>query len=102
MRVWPVGVSLLKSELYNWLNLTLNEDGSLPNGYCHFPKYDMEFFKQLTAEQLVTRIVKGHPKRNGKKRVIGTRRWLPDICACAAVRGCGTGVTVAGRNCRHR
>ena len=67
VRVWPVGVSLLKSELYNWLNLTLNEDGSLPNGYCHFPKYDMEFFKQLTAEQLVTRIVKGYPKREWQK-----------------------------------
>lgn len=67
VRVWPVGVSLLKSELYNWLNLTLNEDGSLPNGYCHFPKYDIEFFKQLTAEQLITRIVKGYPKREWQK-----------------------------------
>jgi phage terminase large subunit GpA-like protein len=27
----------------------------------------MEFFKQLTAEQLVTRIVKGYPKREWQK-----------------------------------
>jgi phage terminase large subunit GpA-like protein len=24
-----------------------------PSGYCHFPQYDEEYFKQLTAEQLV-------------------------------------------------
>ena len=34
---------------------------------CHFPEYDTEYFKQLTAEQLVTRIVKGFPKREWQK-----------------------------------
>jgi phage terminase large subunit GpA-like protein len=32
-----------------------------PPGYCQFPKYSEEYFKQLTAEQLVTRIVYGLP-----------------------------------------
>tara|TARA_B100001564_G_C20660853_1_gene681462 strand:+ start:426 stop:2318 length:1893 start_codon:yes stop_codon:yes gene_type:complete len=66
-RVWPVGVSILKSELYHWLKLTKDEDGESPSGYCHFPKYDTEYFKQLTAEQLVTKIVKGYPKREWQK-----------------------------------
>src|SRR5688572_26699813 len=33
-----------------------------PPGYCHFPKYSEEYFKQLTAEQLVTRFVRGYRK----------------------------------------
>ncbi len=33
----------------------------------HFPEYATEYFKQLTAEQLVTRIVKGYPKREWQK-----------------------------------
>lgn len=66
-KLWPIGVSILKSEFYQWLKLTTNEDGSIPMGYCHFPKYDMEFFKQLTAEQLVTKTVKGYPKREWQK-----------------------------------
>ena len=44
-----------------------NEDGSIPHGYLHFPEYNTEYFKQLTAEQLVTKIVKGYPKREWQK-----------------------------------
>ena len=35
--------------------------------FAHFPEYDTEYFKQLTAEQLVTKIVKGYPKREWQK-----------------------------------
>lgn len=66
-RVWMVGVSILKSELYHWLNVTRDEDGHFPSGYCHFPKYDPEYFKQLTAEQLVSKVVKGYTKREWQK-----------------------------------
>lgn len=66
-RVWTVGVSLLKSELYHWLNLTRDEEEGYPPGYCHFPKYDPEYFKQMTAEQLVSRVVKGYTKREWQK-----------------------------------
>jgi phage terminase large subunit GpA-like protein len=53
--LWPVGVDLAKSELYGWLRLDAPTDGSAPpSGYCHFPEYDEEFFRQMTAEQLVT------------------------------------------------
>ena len=53
-RVWPVNASMAKSELYGWLRLERPLDGSAPGaGYCHFPEYGEEYFKELTAEQLV-------------------------------------------------
>ena len=63
IRVWPVNGSMIKEELYRWLRLDrpTEESGEpYPPGYCHFPKYGEEYFKQLTAEQLVTRVVKGY------------------------------------------
>ncbi len=67
VRLWKIGVSILKSELYGWLKQTRHEDGAVPHGYLHFPEYNTEYFKQLTAEQLVTKIVKGYPKREWQK-----------------------------------
>jgi phage terminase large subunit GpA-like protein len=40
---------------------------SYPPGACHFPQYGEEYFKQLTAERLVTRIVKGFPRGSWEK-----------------------------------
>lgn len=56
VKVWGVGVSLLKSELYGWLKLDppIGEEKT-PSGFCHFPEYDEEYFKQLTAEKVVIR-----------------------------------------------
>jgi phage terminase large subunit GpA-like protein len=58
---------MIKSEVYNFLKQRKNDDGSAPTGYMHFPEYNAEYFKQLTAEQLVTKIVKGYPKRIWQK-----------------------------------
>jgi phage terminase large subunit GpA-like protein len=47
--------------------LALQKEGP---GYCHFPlddAHDEEFFKQLTAEKLITRYVKGFPVREWHK-----------------------------------
>jgi phage terminase large subunit GpA-like protein len=66
VKLWPVGVSILKSELYNTLKLQRSED-EYPAGYAHFPEYGPEYFKQLTAEQLVTRIHKGYPRSEWQK-----------------------------------
>lgn len=52
-KVWSVGVDLAKAELYGWLRLAL-VGGEAPAGYCHFPEHADDFFKQLTAEHLVT------------------------------------------------
>jgi phage terminase large subunit GpA-like protein len=67
VRLWKIGVSMIKSEIYNFLKQRKNEDSRIPTGYMHFPEYNTEYFKQLTAEQLVTKIVKGYPKREWQK-----------------------------------
>ncbi len=53
-RFWNIGVNLLKSELYGWLKMdkAIGEEQT-PHGFCHFPEYDEEYFKQLTAERVV-------------------------------------------------
>jgi phage terminase large subunit GpA-like protein len=58
VKVWHVGVSMLKSELYGWLRLERGEDGTVPAGYCHFPQYAPNYFRGLTAEQLQFRVDK--------------------------------------------
>lgn len=56
----PIGVNVLKSELYSFLRLARPVKGeSKAIGYCHFPEYGEEFFRMLTAEQLVIRKVRG-------------------------------------------
>jgi len=60
LKLWPIGVGLLKSELYGWLKLPSPVDGAgYPARYCHFPEYNSDHFKQLCAEQLVVRIIRG-------------------------------------------
>lgn len=73
LRLWPVGSGNLKGELYGWLNQhpptaeELAAGRDYPHGYCHFPQYPEEFFKQMTAEQLVVRIVKRRRKYEWEK-----------------------------------
>lgn len=63
VKLWNVGVSLIKSEVYSVLKLNPFEleDGSIayPNGYCHFPQYSEEHFKRLTNEKLKFKLVNG-------------------------------------------
>lgn len=69
MRVWPVGSWQGKSELYAYLRLEGVMEGAEedPHGYCHFSTgCDENYFKQLTAESLVTH------QRNGKD----TTEWI--------------------------
>jgi phage terminase large subunit GpA-like protein len=70
VKVWPVATGLLKSELYGWLKLErpTEESGEpFPPGYVHIPQMPEEFFKQLTAEQLVTRVLKGYRRTEWQK-----------------------------------
>lgn len=61
VKLWPVGVSVIKSELYSWLRLQkpTNPTESYPPGFMHFPEYGEDYFLMLTAEQLVSKTVKG-------------------------------------------
>lgn len=60
-KVWPVCGAVAKGELYGFLRLQRPDDpeATLPAGWCHFPEHDDEYFKQLTAEQLITRKMRG-------------------------------------------
>jgi phage terminase large subunit GpA-like protein len=67
---WPVGTWGLKAELYGNLHKQGRASGEAddPPGYCHFTKdHDEEFFRQLTAEAFVQKMV------NGKLR----EEWVP-------------------------
>lgn len=54
VKVFNIAVSIIKSELYGWLKLMPPTDGSqnYPVGYCHFPEYDENHFRSLTAEEM--------------------------------------------------
>lgn len=60
-KVWPIATNVGKTELYGWLGLQTPTDEAraagetCAPGYCHFPEHGEEYFKQLTAEQLVPR-----------------------------------------------
>ena len=96
LRVWSVGTPVAKGELYRWLKLEWPTDGALaegathPPGVCHFPQYADEYFKQITAERLVTRIVKGFPRASWEKEP-GRRNEALDcrVYARAAAAICG-------------
>jgi phage terminase large subunit GpA-like protein len=66
LKIWRVGTDIVKSDLYALLRIPKPADsvlaengGAFPDGYCHFPEYEEEYFKQLTAESLVKRLSKG-------------------------------------------
>jgi phage terminase large subunit GpA-like protein len=105
--VWPVNSSMLKEELYRWLHLdrpTEESGDPYPPGYCHFPRYSEEFFKQLTAEQLVTKIVKGYrrtewQKTRDRNEALDARNYAR---AAAAVYGMDRFVEVSWRTLEER
>jgi phage terminase large subunit GpA-like protein len=59
-KVWPVASHVAKAELYGWLALQAPTDEARaegaddPPGFCHFPEHGEDYFKQLTAEQLIS------------------------------------------------
>lgn len=58
-----VGVDNAKTSIMR--KLQIKDPGP---GYCHFPKNrEPEYFRQLTAEKMVTRFVKGFPRREWQK-----------------------------------
>jgi phage terminase large subunit GpA-like protein len=73
VRVWPVNSGMAEEELYRWLRLDgltdeeIEQGVPFPPGFCHFPRYSEEYFKQITAEQLVTKLVKGYKRMEWQK-----------------------------------
>lgn len=74
-KVWSTGVSVAKAEFYGWLRQeppSLENGGEWPHGYCHFPEYGEDYFRQITAEQLVP-IVKRSGHTSFEWQLIGGR-----------------------------
>ena len=68
MRQWNIGVSFLKGELYAYLRLEKDAKGVPPPNYCHFPEYDEHYFRGLTAEEQVVKIMRGYRRFQWVKR----------------------------------
>jgi phage terminase large subunit GpA-like protein len=62
LRLYQVGVNKAKELIYSRFGIS-----DFGNGYCHFPKgRELDYFKQLTAETLVTQFKAGVPFRRWK------------------------------------
>ena len=62
-KLFPIGVDTAKEIVYS--RLRIKEKGA---GYCHFPlDRNDEYFRMLTAEEIVTRFHKGFRKREWRK-----------------------------------
>lgn len=70
VRLWPVGVSIIKTELYGFFRLKppLEEGVDTPVGFCEFPQYNPEYFKGLTAEQRIRRTINGQTRMRWEKK----------------------------------
>lgn len=80
-----IGVDAVKDSLFARLRLT--ESGP---GYMHFPQErDADYFRQLTAERVVTRFERGRPIRSWQPRREGERNEALDtyVYATAALHG---------------
>lgn len=90
IKMWSVGVNLAKQELYGWLRQSKALDGQADNfGYCHFPEYSEEFFKMLTAEELVSKTNKGYVKVEWQKHRERNEALDCRVYARAAAAICG-------------
>lgn len=69
-KLWMVGVSLIKTELYGWLKLQHIDNEDYPHGYCHFPMYDEQHFRSLTAEQ-----VEYEKDKKGYSRLVWKKKY---------------------------
>lgn len=71
VRLWPVGGGIAKAELYGWLKLekpTAESGEPYPPGYVHLSTWlGEEHCKQLVAEALVAKKVKGFTRHEWQK-----------------------------------
>lgn len=63
LQLWPIGVSLIKSEIYSLLKMEGPRKGEDKPGFCHFPQYDENYFKGLCSEHLIETRRKGRTVR---------------------------------------
>jgi phage terminase large subunit GpA-like protein len=88
VKLWPIGTDTVKSLIYG--RLRSNQPGP---GYIHLPKAlaTTDEFEQLTAERLVTKYIKGHPRLEWIKPN-GKRNEALDCCVYAYAAACWLGM----------
>lgn len=62
VELWHVGVDEAKATIYAWLGIEEPTEPGVepwPAGWMHFPQYGEEYFRQLTAEQVIAKQVHG-------------------------------------------
>lgn len=85
VKLWPVGSDVAKGIIYSRLRIR-----TYGAGYVHFPLgLDEEFYEQMTAEKLVTRYVKGFPKREWVKMRPRNEALDTYVYSYAAAIACG-------------
>ena len=68
LRIFQVSGYHFAMELYTFLRLDVLTDEDVAHGivsrpgYAHFPEYNLEYFKQLTADKCVITMVRGRPR----------------------------------------
>ena len=83
--LFPIGVDAAKDQLFGRLKVT--EQGP---GYIHFSKErDIEYFRQLTSERVITRYERGRPVRSWQMKREGDRNESLDtaVYSLAALHG---------------
>jgi phage terminase large subunit GpA-like protein len=86
VKLWPVGSDTAKALLYSRLRVPVPGPG-----YVHFARdLPSEYYEQLTAERLVTRYVKGHPRSEWVK-ANGRRNEALDTAVYAYAAACYIG-----------
>jgi phage terminase large subunit GpA-like protein len=86
-KVWHVGVNLIKAELYGFLRLPRTE--VIPYGYCFFPEYGEEYFRMLTSEVVVEKIIRGYKRIEWQKITERNEALDCRVYARAAASICG-------------
>lgn len=88
LKLWPVGTDVVKGLIYGRLR-----NANPGPGYIHLPKAlaVTDEFEQLTAERLVTKYVKGHPRMEWVKPN-GKRNEALDCAVYAYAAACWLGV----------
>lgn len=55
LSIWVIGVGHAKTELFGFLKKDppLEDDAPYPYGWCHYPEFDLHFFKGLCSEKKI-------------------------------------------------
>jgi phage terminase large subunit GpA-like protein len=92
-RYYPVGTDFLKGALYGTLRLEWRKGEPFPGGFLHFPSdAPEEYFKGLTAEQLVTSETKSREVHYEWVKLPGRRNEPMDCYGYARAMAVSVGV----------